>query len=115
MDELFAMAENEMFELKHPYVGTEHFLLAFLKKYGCKYLDYTEFKEHVIKVIGNSYKKSEVILYTPILRRIRNECNNIYECILRILTDDDSIAYNLLLSMGADIEAIYLNIINTNY
>ena len=31
MDELFEMAEKEMLELKHPYVGTEHFMLAYLK------------------------------------------------------------------------------------
>jgi hypothetical protein len=34
MNELFLMAEEEMKDLKHPYVGTEHFLLAFLKKYN---------------------------------------------------------------------------------
>lgn len=31
MDELFLLAEKEMLELKHPYVGTEHFVLAYLK------------------------------------------------------------------------------------
>ena len=62
-----------------------------------------------------SYKESEYVLYTPILRKIKNECNNVYEAMVRILTDDDSIAYNILLSKGCDIEAIYLNIINTNY
>lgn len=115
MEELFEVAEQEMMELKHPYVGTEHLLLAFLKKYGSKYLEYLEFKNYVIKVIGSATKKSELILYTPILRRIRNECTNIYDTMVRVLTDEDSIAYNLLLSMNADIEAIYLNIINTNY
>ena len=32
MDELFYLAEQEMIEMKHPYVGTEHFMLAYLKK-----------------------------------------------------------------------------------
>lgn len=115
MDELFSLAEKEMMELKHPYVGTEHFMLAYLKKYGCKYLGYNEFKGYIKKVIGSSYKSSEYILYTPILRNIRNDCNNIYDAMIRLLTDEDSIAYNLLMTMGVDIEAIYLNIINTNY
>lgn len=115
MDELFELAEKEMIELKHPYVGTEHFLLAYLKKYGSKYLDYNNYRNHIIKIIGSSTNKSDYVLYTPILRNIRNDCDNIYDCMIRILTDDDSIAYNLLLSMGVDIEAIYLNIINTNY
>ena len=34
---------------------------------------------------------------------------------IRILTDEDSIAYNLLLSNGEDIENIYLSVINTIY
>lgn len=104
-----------MKELKHPYVGTEHYMLAYLKKYGCKYLDYDEYKKHIIKVIGSSIKSSEYVLYTPILRKIKNECYSIYDSMIRILMDEDSIAYNLLLSMDVDIEAIYLNIINTNY
>lgn len=115
MGELFEIAEKEMLELKHPYVGTEHFMLAYLKKYGCKYIEYNGFKEYILKVIGSSSKTSEYVLYTPLLRKIKNECTNIYEAMIRILTDEDSITYNLLLSMNADIEAIYLNIINTNY
>ncbi|MGN1371921.1 MAG: Clp protease N-terminal domain-containing protein [Candidatus Coprovivens sp.] len=115
MEELFDLAEKEMIELKHPYVGTEHFMLAYLKKYGNKYLDYNEFKSYILKVIGSSHKGSEYILYTPILRTIKNDCHNIYEAMIKILTNDDSIAYNLLLSMKVDIEAIYLNIINTDY
>lgn len=115
MDDLFELAEKEMFELKHPYVGTEHFLLAYLKKYKNNYIDYETFKKEVIDVIGFSYKESEYILYTPILRDIKNNCNNIYEAMVKILTDDNCIAYNILLVNEEDIEAIYLNVINTNY
>ena len=77
MNELFLMAEEEMKDLKHPYVGTEHFLLAFLKKYNSFYLNYEDFKDYVIKVIGKSNICSEYILYTPILRRIKNDCQNL--------------------------------------
>ncbi len=115
MEELFKIAETEMTEMKHPYVGTEHFLLAFLKVYGNKYLNYQMLKDYIMKVIGSSHKSSEYILYTPVLRKIKNECNNINECMIRILTDDDSIAYNLLLSMKVDVEAFYLSIINNIY
>lgn len=111
MNELFLMAEEEMKDLKHPYVGTEHFLLAFFKKYNSFYLNYEDFKDYVIKVIGKSNICSEYILYTPILRRIKNDCQNVYECMIKILTDDDSIAYSLLLSLGVDIEAFYLSIV----
>ena len=115
MDELFLLAEKEMKELKHPYVGTEHFMLAYLTKYDNKYINYNTFKEYILDVIGTSFKENEYILYTPILRNIRNSCTNVYDAMIKILTDDDSIAYNILLSKGEDIEAIYLNIINTNY
>lgn len=114
MEELFKIAEQEMTELHHPYVGTEHFILAYLKKFGNDYITYDKFKEYIIKIIGCSFKESEYILYTPILRKIKNECDNYIEACVRILTDDDSIAYNVLLSNNEDIEAIYLNILNTS-
>jgi hypothetical protein len=114
MEELFQLAESEMMELKHPYVGTEHFMLAYLKKYGNKYIDYDTYKDYILNIIGTSYKESEYILYTPILRDIKNNCNNVIDAMVKILTDDNSIAYNILLSSGCDVEAIYLNIINTN-
>lgn len=103
-----------MIQLHHPYVGTEHFMLAYLKVYGNKYITYDKFREYVISIIGSSYKESEYVLYTPILRAIKNECKNVYEAMVRILTDDDAIAYNILLSKNEDVEAIYLNVINTN-
>lgn len=114
MEELFKIAEEEMLELHHPYVGTEHFLLAYLKVYGNKYITYDKYREYILKIVGSSYKQSEYILYTPKLRKIKDECKNIYDACVRILTDDDSIAYNILLSSNKDIEKIYLDIINTN-
>lgn len=115
MDELFLLAEKEMLELKHPYVGTEHFVLAYLKKFNNSILTYDEFKKNILRIIGTSYMESDYILYTPILRNIKNNCNNVYEAMVKILTDDDCIAYNILLSMNVDIETLYLNVINTNY
>ena len=35
---IIVLAKQEMKKLKHPYVGSEHFLLAFLKIYGKKSL-----------------------------------------------------------------------------
>ena len=115
MEELFQIAEEEMMKMKHPYVGTEHFMLAYLKEYKNKYIDYNTFKEYILEIIGTSYKESAFVLYTPILRDIKNNCNNVYEALVKILTNEDSIAYNILLSKKEDVEAIYLNIINTNY
>lgn len=115
MEELFNLAEQERKELKHPYVGTEHFMLAYLYKYKNSSITYDRFKKYIIDIIGIANKENEYVLYTPILRDIKNNCSNVYEAMIKILTDDDCIAYNLLLSNGEDIEAIYLNIINTSY
>ena len=115
MEDLFILAEEEMKKLRHPYVGTEHFMLAYLSKYNNKYIDYNKFREYIIDIIGISNKETEYVLYTPILRNIKNTCFNIYDAMVKILTDEDTIAYNILLSKNEDIEAIYLNIINTIY
>jgi len=45
MDQLFIIAEEEMLKLHHPYVGTEHFMLAYLKTYGNKYITYDTFRK----------------------------------------------------------------------
>ena len=68
MDKLFYEAEKEMFVLHNPYVGTEHFFLSYLKLYGSNVVTYDEFKCYVKEIIGYSYKMSEYVLYTPILR-----------------------------------------------
>ena len=70
-------AKKEMYELKHPYVSSEHLLLSILKgkndvslklkKYG---LDYQILKKEIINVIGVGSKPSEWFLYTPLLKRI---------------------------------------------
>ncbi len=112
MDELFLIAEREMKELRQPYVGTEHIFLAFLKLFGNEFITYETFKKDIIKVIGQSHKESEYTLYTPLLRKIKNESFNIYDVLIKILTNDDSIAYNLLLVGGYDIEKIYLDILS---
>ena len=74
---IFENAEEEMLELHHPYVGSEHLLLALLKsdwqaiedfkKIG---LTYEKFKKELVKTVGMAHKKSKVILYTPLLKRI---------------------------------------------
>lgn len=105
MNEILDIAEKEMMELKHPYVGSEHFLLAYLKKYKIDGLTYDEFKNYVLTIIGTSYKEATYILYTPILRGVAT-LDNEHEALKRILSNDDSIAHNILLSKGKDIEKI---------
>lgn len=105
MNEILDLAEKEMMELKHPYVGSEHFLLAYLKMYKLDDLTYDEFKNYVLSIIGTSYKEAEYILYTPILRSVAT-LDDVNLALKKILSNDDSIAYNILLSKGKDIEKI---------
>ena len=73
-------AKKEMYELRHPYVGSEHLLLAilshsnleitkFLNDYG---ITYDIFKEELINVIGIGSKCNDWFLFTPLLKRILN-------------------------------------------
>ena len=70
-------AKEEMKELKHPYVGTEHLVLAILKennsvsnKLNNVGISYESFKEEIINIIGKGSESSELFLYTPLLKKI---------------------------------------------
>ena len=74
---ILEMAEKEREELRHPYVGSEHLLLAILKndsevssKLQSAGLTYHKFKSELVSVVGNATKLQELILYTPLLKRI---------------------------------------------
>jgi len=70
-------AKCEMMELKHPYVCSEHLLLAILKDKNMisqkakEYsLTYDLLKEEIVKTIGYGSTKSEWFLYTPVLKNV---------------------------------------------
>lgn len=118
-------AEEERLLLHHPYVGTEHLLLAILEldkdmaDFFSKYnLTYEKFKKELILVVGMAKKNSDINLYTPLLKRvICNALENAREnnsglvtskhLILSILEEGEGIAIRLLLGMGIDIDDVY--------
>lgn len=122
---ILKQAENEMFELNHPYVGSEHMMLAVLKsktnasKVLLKNnLDYKHFKENLIKVVGRAHKKSEIALYTPLLKRIialslenarekNNEKVKPEHLIISMLEEGEGVCIRILLNMGIDLEKVY--------
>ena len=71
-------AKKEMSALKHPYVGSEHLLLAILSnkdeevtlKLQEYNINYDIFKKEVLKVIGKGNISNNWFLYTPLLKRI---------------------------------------------
>ncbi len=122
---LFKKAEEFKKKLKHPYVGSEHLLLAILdsdnevsnklKTYG---VTFTLFYEELVRVVGNSNKDTDFVLYTPLLKRIiENATNDAIEnnngkvtekhLFLSLLDEGEGIAIRLLLGLGIDLDAIY--------
>ena len=118
-------AKKEMYELNHPYVSSEHLLLAILKgdneiseKLKEFDLDYNRFKEEVIKIIGKGSKHSEWFLYTPLLKRIlenavvdAKENNNgvvtVNHLFASLLDEGEGVAIRILIGMDIDIDELY--------
>lgn len=118
-------AKIEMQELKHPYVGSEHLMLAILKdknniskKLNSYKLDYQTFKEEIINIIGTGTQESNWFLYTPLLKRIMEnaildskENNNgevtIEHLFSSMLEEGEGVAIRIMLSMNIDIDELY--------
>lgn len=125
-------AKKEMYELKHPYVGSEHLLLAILKNDNldiCKYLatygvTYDIVKEELLKIIGIGNKTNDWFLFTPLLKHIivqsRNYVKDSSQVItpkalfLSIIKEGDGIANRLLIGMNIDVSIFYEHFINLN-
>lgn len=122
---ILMQSKKEMQELKHPYIGSEHLMLAILsgennikkrlKEYG---LDYSVFKEEIINIIGVGSKESNCFLYTPLLKRIiedaildSKENNNgnitIEHLFSSLLEEGEGIAIRIMAGMNIDLDKLY--------
>lgn len=122
---IFKRAEALRFNLKHPYVGSEHLLLAilendnyvssYLKKYS---LTFDVFKKELLSILKPSKNINSVPLYTPLLKRIILSANNIAQennekmvnekhLFLAILEEGEGIALRILVTIGIDLDKIY--------
>ena len=118
-------AKIEMSKLKHPYVGSEHLLLAILKDhnnvsqklkdYG---LTYDKFKTELINIVGIGSEESKLFLYTPLLKRIMDnatldskENNNgevtIEHLFSSLLEEGEGIAIRIMMGMNIDLDELY--------
>ena len=95
-----------MYAFNHPYVGTEHFFLAFLKKHKLKTISNNEFRNYLIDIIGYGTLVSDSVLYTPILRDIKNTFSDEFKAVIKILQDEDSIVHSILICKKKDIDKI---------
>ncbi len=118
-------AKEEMYNLKHPYVGSEHLLLSILKnkneisnKLKEYDLTYKKFKEELINIVGVGTKQTDCFLYTPLLKRIletsmidSRENNNgvvtINHLFSALLEEGEGIAIRIMLGMNIDLDILY--------
>lgn len=124
---VMVLAKWEMGDLRHPYVGSEHLLLAILKQdnYISKKLKsfnvtYESFREKLISIVGTGSKKSEWFLYTPLLKRVienaitdGRETNDgevtVTHLFSSLLEEGEGVAIRIMLGMGIDIDKLYNN------
>ena len=124
---ILKQAEKQRDWLNHPYVGSEHLMLAILKSGKLKEvfkkhkITYDIFRDKVINLFGIGRKKSNFILYTPLFKKIlensvieaREEGKKIVTTeiiLLSILDEDNSIANGVLESMNVDIDRLYYDL-----
>ena len=129
---ILKQAEKERADLNHPYVGSEHLLLSLLKNSRLKEvfekrgLTYNKFKNKLIDIVGIGTKKSEFILYTPLLKRILE--NSIIEArednnknvtpeilVISILDSEDGVANSILKNLKINIDKLYYDIKSSNW
>lgn len=119
------MTKKEMQELKHPYVGSEHLLLAILHNKDLeitKFLEecglvYEKCKKEIVSVIGVGKSSNDWFLYTPLLKRVIE--NAILDCrdsdslitveglFISLLEEGEGVANRILMGMNIDIDYLY--------
>ena len=124
-------AKEEMSNLNHPFVGSEHLLLGILsikgdltnklKRYG---LTYKSFKTELIKIVGIGKENNTWFLYTPLLKRVlervvidskdNNEEITLTNLFLSIINEGEGVAYRLLMGMNIDLDRIYKDVCFNN-
>ena len=118
-------SREEMIDLCHPYIGTEHLVLSILKgqnnlskKLSTYGLTYQNFKKEIITIIGKGTKKSPFYLYTPLLRKIMDNAlldakdNNNGEVtpehlFASLLEEGEGIAIRIFIGMHLNLEDLY--------
>lgn len=126
LNNILNKAEKERNNLNHPYIGTEHLMLAILsfdndftnelKKYN---LTYNKFKKKLISIVGVGNSHSKYIVYTPMLRKVIDNATSIAydnnkkisekELFESILFENEGIAIRVLDAMNIDIDNISLD------
>ena len=119
-------AKLEMQELKHPFVGSEHFILSILSQKNLNIteklnnlgINYQNFHEELIKTLGIGCSLNTYFIYTPLLKRIienaivesREEGSlevTLNHLFLSLLDEGEGVAIRIFSNLGVDSEKIY--------
>lgn len=119
-------AKKEMQRLKHPYVGSEHLLLAILnhrefpitKKLESYGIYYKKFRDELINIVGIGKEANSWFLYTPLLKRVLESAMldtkeekekevTVEQLFLSLLEEGEGVAIRLLIGIGVDIDKLY--------
>lgn len=132
---IIQMAKKEMYDLKHPYVGSEHFLLAILKNkdlsicnffYDNYKINYDIFRKEIIKIIGMGSTSNKWFLFTPLFKKvisnsilISHDNNEEFVTIQRLfsclLDEGEGVAIRLLIGMGVDYKDLVSKFKDSSY
>ncbi len=122
---ILLQAKEEMQLLSHPYVGSEHLLLAILKDQNQSLakrlknyaITYERFRKELIDVVGIGKNKSNWFLYTPLLKRVLETALlnakeekievTVEELFLSLLEEGEGVAIRLLIGMNIDVDRLY--------
>ena len=122
---VLATAKKECTDLMHPYIGSEHLLLAILKsendvstKLKEYNINYQVLKKEIINVIGIGKEKNELFLYTPLLKRVienaivdAKEFSNgdvtINGLFASLLEEGEGVALRIMLELKVDLDELY--------
>lgn len=121
---IITSAKEEMVLLKHPYIGSEHLLLALLKnkskvkdKLNELEITYDIIKNEIVNVVGLGSSESNLFIYTPLLKRIIETASlnakefdddvtpsHLFEAMLE---EGEGVAIRIMLGMNIDVDNLY--------
>jgi len=117
---IFKEAENQKRLLHHEFVGTEHLLLAvlkrensFTKKLNNFNLNYDAFYNEVNLSLSSIKKNKDSNIYTPLLKRVICKAKESYpkitekHLLYHLLDEGEGVAIRLLIGMNVDVDALY--------
>ena len=121
-------AEKIRYQLKHPYVGTEHLFLSLLRNdqeiadcFALYDVTYDNFKDELLALVGQASSYQDFNLYTPMLRKVLEQANAMGSemnkgrvtatmLTLAILEEGEGVAIRILMHFDVPLDEIYLTL-----